>query len=302
MKEKYKKQVALLLDVLPEVAREESFALHGGTAINLFVREMPRLSVDIDLTYVEVADRDKSFEVIIAALSAIEKRLEKVVKGAKVQLQKRQLKLFVDLKGVQIKLEVNQINRGCIEEPVEQILCEKAQEMFDAFVSVKVVPDSQLFGGKIIAALDRQHPRDLFDVKFLLQDGDLPTGMAKGLVFCLLSSNRPIRELLDPHLIDQRQVLEYQFEGMTSESFTYDEFERTRKNLIRGVNALLSPRDKDFILSFKRLEPDWNIYDFERFPAIRWKLENLRRFKQDRNSGYQGALDRLEALFNSLPL
>jgi hypothetical protein len=52
----YKKQVALLLSVLPEVGKEECFALHGGTAINLFVREMPRLSVDIDLTYVPIED------------------------------------------------------------------------------------------------------------------------------------------------------------------------------------------------------------------------------------------------------
>ncbi len=56
MNEVYTKQVKLLLDVLPEVAREEHFALHGGTAINLFVRDMPRLSVDIDLTYVLIGE------------------------------------------------------------------------------------------------------------------------------------------------------------------------------------------------------------------------------------------------------
>ncbi len=50
MKDTYRKQVQLLLDVLPEVAKEACFAMHGGTAINLFYRDMPRLSVDIDLT------------------------------------------------------------------------------------------------------------------------------------------------------------------------------------------------------------------------------------------------------------
>ena len=59
MNEAYTKQVKLLLDVLPEVAREEHFALHGGTAINLFVRDMPRLSVDIDLTYVLIGETNK---------------------------------------------------------------------------------------------------------------------------------------------------------------------------------------------------------------------------------------------------
>lgn len=49
--EPYRAQMDLLLQVLPLVAKEESFALKGGTAINLFVRDMPRLSVDIDLTW-----------------------------------------------------------------------------------------------------------------------------------------------------------------------------------------------------------------------------------------------------------
>lgn len=52
MNEAYKRQVKLLLDVLPEIAKEDCFAMHGGTAINLFLQDMPRLSVDIDLAYV----------------------------------------------------------------------------------------------------------------------------------------------------------------------------------------------------------------------------------------------------------
>ena len=76
MNEAYKKQVRLLLDVLPEVAKEECFAVHGGTAINLFVRDMPRLSVDIDLTYVEIAERNETLEGINAALLRIKERIE----------------------------------------------------------------------------------------------------------------------------------------------------------------------------------------------------------------------------------
>lgn len=62
MNEMYKSQVALVLDTLPEIAIEENLALHGGTAINLFIRNMPRMSVDIDLTYTEISDRESSFE------------------------------------------------------------------------------------------------------------------------------------------------------------------------------------------------------------------------------------------------
>ena len=57
LSERYRRQVALLIAVMPFVAAEKDFALKGGTAINLFVRDMPRLSVDIDLTYLPVAPR-----------------------------------------------------------------------------------------------------------------------------------------------------------------------------------------------------------------------------------------------------
>jgi len=67
----YREQVALLLRVLPIIGREEAFALKGGTAINLFVRDLPRLSVDIDLTFLPLVDR-------VAALSAIREALQRV--------------------------------------------------------------------------------------------------------------------------------------------------------------------------------------------------------------------------------
>lgn len=64
IEQKYKRQVNLLLKVLPEVSKESNVALHGGTAINLFVRNMPRLSVDIDLTYIPIESRKISLEKI----------------------------------------------------------------------------------------------------------------------------------------------------------------------------------------------------------------------------------------------
>ncbi|WP_373091106.1 nucleotidyl transferase AbiEii/AbiGii toxin family protein [Zhongshania sp.] len=76
MNELYKPQLRLLLDVLPEVAKEACFAKHGGTAINLFVRDMPRLSVDIDLMYIEIADRSESLAAINDALLNIKARIE----------------------------------------------------------------------------------------------------------------------------------------------------------------------------------------------------------------------------------
>lgn len=51
------KQADLVVQILPFVNAETCFALKGGTAINFFVRNFPRLSVDIDLVYVPVEDR-----------------------------------------------------------------------------------------------------------------------------------------------------------------------------------------------------------------------------------------------------
>lgn len=276
----YKNQVALLLQVLPEVAKEKCFALHGGTAINLFIRDMPRLSVDIDLTYIPIEDRDKSLQKIIAALDNIKVNLEKILPDAEITLKKEVLKLQITTAKAQIKLEVNQINRGILDELVELPLCDKAQEEYDAFCTISVVSMGQLYGGKICAALDRQHPRDLFDVRDLLNNEGFTNDIKKGFILLLLSSNRPLNEMLQPNLIDQREAMVNQFDGMSSEPFTYEDFEKTRATLIDTIQQSLVAKDKEFLISFSNLTPDWSIYDFERFPAVQWKLQNLKNLRQ----------------------
>lgn len=275
----YKHQVSLLLQVLPEVAKESCFALHGGTAINLFIREMPRLSVDIDLTYIPIEDRDTSIKNIVAALERVKKNIEKVLPKVKITLKQKILKLQLATDEAQLKIEVNQINRGVSGKVVRLPLCEKAQEDFNAFCAISVVSLGQLFGGKICAALDRQHPRDLFDIQFLLQNEGFTDDIKKGFMLCLLSSNRPINEMLQPNLIDQQDAMVNQFEGMSSETFTYEDYEIIRVQLIETIHQNLIDKDKEFLLSFNNLEPDWSIYDFERFPAVQWKLENLNTLK-----------------------
>ena len=300
MKEAYKRQVALLLNVLPEVAKETCFALHGGTAINLFVRDMPRLSVDIDLTYLVIEDRESSIDNIVKALINLEDRINKVIPEVYTQLQGKALKLQINRQGAQVKIEVNQINRGCISKPEKLMLCDLAQETFDTFCAIDVVPKAQLFGGKIIAALDRQNPRDLFDIKYLLEEGGIVNETKEGFIFSLLSSNRPIYELLNPHRTDQQQAFKNQFDGMSDQDFTYQEFEEVRNTMISAIHNILNKEDKKFILSFKSLKPDWSIYDFRKYPAIQWKLENLQRFKDHNEKGYKEAVNRLVKFLENL--
>src|ERR1035437_5793291 len=170
VKEAYKRQVALLLNVIPEIAKESCFALHGGTENNLFVRDMPRLSIDVDLTYIPIEDRTTSLQNISDALERAKKHIEKAVPHVTVLHRIDAAKLLVSVPGAAIKIEVNTVIRGILREPVKLTLNSKAQDAFEVFNAINVVPIGQLYGGKICAALDRQHPRDLFDVKYLLQN------------------------------------------------------------------------------------------------------------------------------------
>lgn len=296
MNEAYKKQVGLLLNVLPEVAKEECFAMHGGTAINLFVRDMPRLSVDIDLTYVEIAERNETLEGINSALLRIKERIEALRPSIRVQHKDKVCKLRLDEHGVLIKIEVNMVGRGLLGEPNKAPLCEAAQEQFDAFCAMPLVPLAQLYGGKLCAALDRQHPRDLFDVKLLMENEGFTDEIKQGFILGLVSSNRPTHEMLDPHLLDQRTAFENQFQGMSEVEFSYDDYEATRLQLIETVKASLSEEDKTFLLSLNRLTPDWSIYDYQNFPSVKWKLLNLEKFNNDKPEAYQQQLSELESI------
>ncbi len=296
MNSAYKKQVQLLLDVLPEVAKEECFAIHGGTAINLFVRDMPRLSVDIDLTYVEITNRKETLDGINSGLVRIKERIEGLRPSIQVQHKANVCKLQLNEHGVLIKIEVNMVGRGLLGEVSKATLCETAQRQFDAFCVMPLVPMAQLYGGKLCAALDRQHPRDLFDVKLLFDNEGFTDEIKKGFLFGLVSSNRPTHEMLAPNLLDQRVAFDNQFEGMSAIEFSYDDYEATRIQLVETVKANLNDSDKAFLLSLNRLAPDWSIYDYQDFPSVKWKLLNLEKFKRDNPNSYQQQLSELEVV------
>ena len=281
------------MDVLPEVAKEDCFAMHGGSAINLFVRNMPRLSVDIDLTYVEIAERTETLDAINDALIRIRKRIEKLRPTIRIQHRNAACKLLID-DGALIKIEVNTIGRGLLGEVTKTQLCKAAQEQFSVFCVMTIVPMGQLYGSKLCAALDRQHPRDLFDVKLLLENEGFTNDVKRGLMFALASSSRPTHELLDPNLLDQRTVFEHQFEGMSTVDFAYEDFKTIRHQLIKTVKVGMDENDKTFLLSLNRLAPDWSVYDFREYPSVKWKILNMEKFKRNTPDEYQRQLSELE--------
>ena len=296
----YKAQVNLLLQALPFVAKEECFALKGGTAINLFERELPRLSVDIDLTYLPVEGRQTTLDNISQSLSRIKSDIESHINGVSVTTTKREgqdAKINCQSNEAQIKIEVNTVTRGHIYPTRRMIVSEKVEEEFEKFAEINVVSHAELFGGKICAAMDRQHPRDLFDVKILLEEEGLTTEVKNGFLVALLSHMRPINEVLMPNFVDNRDAYNNQFAGMTGIEFSYDDYEDTRARLIQTIKNTIKPEDKEFILSFKAGTPDWALFPIpivKELPAVQWKLQNIERLKQENPKKFQELFESLE--------
>lgn len=283
----YKAQVDLLLQVLPYVAKEKLFALKGGTAINLFVRDMPRLSVDIDLTYLPLDSRDDALKNIEAGLKRIKADLEKNVPDVKVHTVPlnggTDVKLNCQGKNAQIKIEVNTITRGNVF-PIELMqVVDSVQDEFDKFAAINVVSLAELYGGKICAAVDRQHPRDIFDVKLLLDNEGFTDEIWQGFMIGMISHYKPISELLSPILKNQKSTFNNQFSGMSSVDFSYKDYETTRATLIETIQKRLTDNDKKFVLSFEMGEPNWDLFPhkvLKDLPAIKWKLLNIEKLKK----------------------
>jgi hypothetical protein len=299
IKESYKQQVALLLDIMPIIAKEPQFAIHGGTAINLFEMDMPRLSVDVDLTFIPFTeDRDDDFLHIRQGLMNIKEGLQANLSGITFPDAKRadeELKLFCLRDNAVVKIEVNQINRGLIADTRVLTLSKKAQDYFDTYCKVTVVSQGQLWGGKINAALDRQHPRDLFDMRNFYQNHTLTDEIKRGFLYFLLCSKRPIHEVLRPKNIDRRGVLLNQFIGMSHTPFSYEDYEQVRQENMDTINKSLTDSDKNFLLSFLKGEPKWTEnYNFSQYPPVRWKLLNLEKLKMLNPEKFNSQVELLE--------
>jgi len=299
MNEAYKKQVALLLRILPEVSVEKKFALHGGTAINLFELNLPRLSVDVDLTYTTFGDRTQDLKTIRLLLENLKTRIQKRIPAIRFSnpvVASENLKLICSTSEATVKIEVNQINRGLIGESRLMPLCENAQAEFDSFCEMSVVSAKQLWGGKVVAALDRQHPRDLFDINNLLTVTGFTEDIKSGFIFFLLCSKRPIHELLNPQLINHEAVFSSQFKGMTDQPFTYKEYEAVRTLLIDTIHKSLTKDDKEFLMTFVNGEPTWGKVNYSLYPSIKWKSMNIDNLKRTNPDKFQEQIALLKKL------
>jgi predicted nucleotidyltransferase component of viral defense system len=287
----YQKQANLLLRILPSVMSEDVFALKGGTAINFFWRDYPRLSVDIDLTNLPISERDISLKDISVRLAGIQTKIQRIMPtvGIQQKLEKETqsiVGLLVRAQEVTVKIEANYNLRGSVYSPVKRKLSNKAEMEFELSMTVRTLSFEDLFGGKIVAALDRQQPRDLFDVKLLLENEGLTDKVRKAFIVYLISHNRSLMEVLHPGLQDINSIYESDFVGMTKESVKLNDLLDVRTKLIKKIKESLTEDEKKFLLSWKSKKPEWKLLGIEgveNMPGVRRRLMNLERLEPEKH-------------------
>lgn len=300
----YFKQAELLLKVLPLINQDKELALKGGTAINFFIRELPRISVDIDLVYLPIEDRDTTLAGITNKLKALSASVLSSISGT--QIIERKLKNTDNLSGIQvrtsdalIKIEPNTVIRGSVYKPEEMTLCRKAEDVFELSLKIQCLSLPDLYGGKICAALDRQHPRDLFDVKLLLDNEGFTEEIRKAFLVYLISHDRPMVELLDPNINDLSTEFEQEFSGMTEVKLELSELTDTFNTLKELIKTSLTVNEKEFLLTFKRKEPKWKLLgldNIDALPSVKWKQINLGRMTAEK---HKEAYSKLEKFLGS---
>jgi len=295
----------LLTQVAPLVFVDNTFALKGGTAINLFVRDMPRLSVDLDLVFPDhTLPRKQALVRINDAIRQAAERLNH--RGFQTHVLAAgagETKLLVRRGRIEVKIETNFVLRGTVQPVRRASLTPTARDVLMADLDIPVVSLEDVYGGKLVAALDRQHPRDLFDVMQLFAHEGITSGIRRAFVVYLASHNRPVHEVLFPFLRDIRNDYTHNFEGMTAEPVPLDALLAVRERMVRELQQGLDDTERRFLLSLVSGQPDWpllGIAHLEQLPGIRWKVDNLARLQKVNEKKFSEQADVLAARLASV--
>ncbi len=303
MNEIYLQTARLLTRVAPLVLVDDTFALKGGTAINLFVLDMPRLSVDLDLVPPDhTLPRELALQRITDAIHQSVARLKK--QGLQTHVpasgEAGGTKLLVRQGAIQVKIEVNFVLRGTVHPVRMATLTPTARDALQADLEIPVASVEDVYGGKLVAALDRQHPRDLFDVMQLFAHGGITAGIRRAFVVYLASHNRPVHEVLFPPMRDIGQEFARNFVGMTAEPVELEALLAARDRMVRELQHGLTADERRFLLALVAGKPEWSLLDvphLEFLPGLQWKLRNLERL---RNSNAKKFVEQSEALARQL--
>jgi Nucleotidyl transferase AbiEii toxin, Type IV TA system len=278
--------VRLLLAISPAVFASGRFAMKGGTALNLFVQEMPRLSVDIDLVFVDHRpDRQAALQVIAQELATVQAAL--TGNGYRAHLPANaegdDVKLVVSNGAAQVKVEVNFVFRGTALPLETRSLVAAAQDLFTTDLTVPVLATAELYGSKLVAAMDRQHPRDIFDVMHMLDHFGWQAAIVDCFVVYLAGHNRPVHEVLFPKTKALEPAFTNEFAGMTRDTIELDRLVKMQVRMLQQLPQQLTPAHREFLLSLVQGDPAWELMPMQHLrelPAVKWKLMNLAKLKK----------------------
>jgi len=289
--------------LLPVVSTEAAFALKGGAAINLFYRDMPRLSVDIDLAYLPIEDRATSLKAIDGAFDRITSQINKLP-GASARriagVSAGDTRILANADGVTVKIETSPVMRGAISEPRLMRTNATVEDAF-GFVATSVLAFEDIYAGKLHAALDRQHPRDLFDVKLLYENEGLTDELFRVFLVYAACSNRPMHELLAPNEKNIADDFAREFAGMTVEPVELDDLISARAQLIGDIQGRLKGPTANFLIGLQSGEPNFDAIGLPQaadLPAIKWKILNLKTLIEDNPEKHRAQNDALMATLN----
>lgn len=305
MEKFYVDTVRLMLEVAPEVFASGRVAMKGGTALNFFVQDLPRLSVDIDVVFVpHQTPRDTALAEIANELSALQTRINR--RGIRAELTSSktgdETKLFVRRDRIEVKIEINHEFRGTLLPVETRSLTKTASDLFTTALAVPTLAVAELYGSKLVAAMDRQHPRDLFDVHGMFQRFGLTPEIVECFVGYIAGHNRPVHEVLGSRDIDLARPFDNEFAGMERLPVSLRVLEEARIRLRRELAVALTADHKRFLIGLVAGQPPWEAMQcrhLAELPAIQWKLQNLARLKRTNAVKFQAQADELQRCFES---
>lgn len=293
------RQTRIVGQILPAVAEETCFALKGGTAINFFVLDLYRLSVDIDLTYLPAEPRETALAGIDAGLRRIARRLSSQydVAFGRTSAGGHADTVMVRAGRDEVKIEVNPVLRQTLL-PVRVLGVQPRVEASFGYTRMQVLSHEELYAGKLVAALDRQHPRDVFDARALLDTQGLSEALMRAFVAYVAGHKKVMAHIVAPRFGDLRKfrnLYDTQLRGMTEEDLSVATLVETWKRLATEVRARIGEREGRFLISFKRGEPQWDLLGLPgaaQWPAIRWKMHNLAQMVPEKRQQAVAKLER----------
>ena len=226
-------------------------------------------------------------------MEAIKSEIEKFLPGAEVSISEN-CKILVRNGGMLVKIEINEVVRGTLLPPVRMPLCPLLEKEFGGGMTVICLSEAELYASKFCAALQRQHPRDIFDVwLFFDRGGELTQEVLDAFVVYLISHRKPAHEVLNPRIQDIRNLYHHRFAGMARVEVSLETLLETQLLLPGKILSALTERHKTFLVGFNRGEPDWNLLPFpdvRNLPAVRWKQINLDKMSSDKRDEVIGKL------------